>query len=90
MTTGPAKDVIFSKLWEEEAEPDNPFAAHACFCSGYDVYGELLQHATLTEYLFLLFKGERPPRQFARALEILAIAIANWEALSTQNVNVGK
>lgn len=77
MSTEPTTDVIFSKLWEEEPEQDNPFAARACFCSGYDVYGELLQHATLIEYLFLLFRGERPPRQFARALEIVAIAIAN-------------
>jgi citrate synthase len=72
-----SKDIIHSRLWEEEATDDDPFTAQACFCSGYDVYGEVLEHATYPEYLYLLFRGDRPLPQFARALEILAIAIAN-------------
>lgn len=71
------KDVIYSKLWEEVAEPDNPFAARACFCSGYDVFGDVLRQATYLEYLYLLFRGERPAAHLLRSLEILAIAIAN-------------
>ncbi len=71
------KDVIRSKLWEESAEPGNPFAARACFCSGYDVYGEVLHQATYLEYVYLLFRGERPSAPVLRSLEILAIAIAN-------------
>lgn len=77
MNPNPGKDLVFSKLWAEEAEPDNPFAAGACFCSGYDVYGEILQQATYPEYLYLLFRGERPAPHITRALEILSIAIAN-------------
>lgn len=77
MNAAPSKDVIYSKLWEEVAEPDNPFAARSCFCSGYDVYTDVLQHATYLEYLYLLFRGERPPAHLLRSLEILAIAIAN-------------
>lgn len=72
-----SKDIIHSRLWEEEAADDDPFTAQACFCSGYDVYREILELATYPEYLYLLFRGERPSLQFARALEILAIAIAN-------------
>lgn len=71
------QDVIHSRLWEEEAEDDDPFSAQACYCSGYDVYGEVLAQASLPEYLYLLFRGERPSPPFARALEILAIAVAN-------------
>lgn len=77
MNSSLGKDQLFSKLWEEEAELDNPFAARACFCSGYDVYGEILHRATYPEYLYLLFRGTRPPRHVARALEMLSIAIAN-------------
>lgn len=72
-----SKDVIHSRLWEEEASEDDPFTAQACFCSGYDVYGEILELASYPEYLYLLFRGERPAPPSARALEILAIAIAN-------------
>lgn len=69
--------VIHSQIWEEDAEPDNPFAATACYCRGYDVYGDLLGKARYIEYLYLLFKGERPTPQATAALEILAVALAN-------------
>ncbi|RKZ93747.1 MAG: citryl-CoA lyase [Candidatus Parabeggiatoa sp. nov. 1] len=70
-------EVIHSRIWEEEAEPDNPFAAAACYCHGYDVYGDLLGKASWTEYLYLLFMGERPSPAQARLLEGLAVALAN-------------
>lgn len=69
--------VIHSHIWQEEAEPDNPFAAAACYCRGYDVYGDLLGKARYIEYLYLLFKGERPTPNASAALEILAVALAN-------------
>lgn len=69
--------VIHSRIWEEEAEHDNPYSAAACFCRGYDVYGDLLGKASYLEYLYLLFKGERPGRNVLAALEILAVALAN-------------
>lgn len=75
--TSESKDIIYSRLWEEEAADDDPFTAQACYCSGYDVYRDVLEQATYPEYLYLLFRGERPSPQFARALEIVAIAIAN-------------
>ncbi|HUW00286.1 MAG TPA: hypothetical protein VMV88_09025 [Gallionella sp.] len=70
-------ETIHTRIWQEQAEPDNPFAALSCHCHGYDVYGELLAQASWIEYLFLLFRGEAPTKQQARLLEGLAIALAN-------------
>ena len=70
-------ETIHTRIWEEEAEPDNAFAALSCHCHGYDVYGELLKQASWIEYLFLLFRGEAPSAQQARLLEGLAMALAN-------------
>ena len=68
---------IHTRIWQEEAEPDNAFAALSCHCHGYDVYGELLGNASWIEYLFLLFRGDAPTRPQAKLLEGLAVALAN-------------
>ena len=70
-------ETIHTRIWQEEAEPDNAFAAASCHCHGYDVYGDLLVNASWIEYLFLLFRGEAPSPQQARLLEGLAMALAN-------------
>lgn len=69
--------ILHSTIWEEVAAEDDPFTAEVCSCRGYDVFGELLEKATYPEYLYLLFRGEKPAPAAARALEILAIALAN-------------
>ena len=66
-----------TRIWYEEPESDNPFAARAAYCHGYDVYGAILPKASWAEYIFTLFKGERPEAGQAHLLEKLAIAIAN-------------
>lgn len=71
------QETIRTKIWREVAEPDNPFAAAQCFCSGYDVYGDMLGKASWIEYLYLLFKLERPLAWQAKVLEGLAVALAN-------------
>ena len=71
------QEVIHTKIWREEPEPDNPFAAKKCFCAGYDVYGDLLGKASWVEYLYLLFKLEKPTQEQAKLLEMIAVAIAN-------------
>ncbi len=71
------RDVIHTRIWEEAPEADNPFAAAACYCSGYNVYGDLLGKATWVEYLYLLFSRDRPTARQAKLLEGLVIAIAN-------------
>lgn len=72
-----SKEILRTRIWNEEPEPDNPFAASSCYCHGYDVFGDVLGKATWIEYLYLLFKGERPGQDQARYLEGLAIALAN-------------
>jgi citrate synthase len=69
--------VMHSSLWRELAEPDDPFAARECRLSGYDVYGDLLGKASYIQYLYLLMRAERPGAAAAKALEVLAIALAN-------------
>ena len=71
------QEQIRSKIWQEEAEPDNPFAAKICRCHGYDVYGDLLGQISWAEYLYLLFVGEAPTKDQAHLLEDLAIILAN-------------
>lgn len=71
------EEKFHTRIWDEVAEPDNPFAAAACFCHGYDVYGDLLGKASWIEYLYLLFCGERPSSQQAKLLEGMAVALAN-------------
>ncbi len=71
------KEVIHTKIWNEEPEPNNPFAAKKCYCAGYDVYGDLLGKASWVEYLYLLFKLEKPTKEQAKLLETIAVAIAN-------------
>jgi len=68
---------IKTQIWEEECEVDNPFAAKSCYCYGYDVYGDILGKASWIEYLFLLFRGERPTVKQASLLEGMAVAIIN-------------
>ncbi len=71
------RDMIRTRIWEEEPEPDNPFATRIARCHGYDVYGEMLGKATWIEMLYLLFRGEAPAKQTAKLLESLAVALAN-------------
>ena len=71
------REQITSKIWREEAEPDNPFAAAKSHCAGFDVYGDLLGKISLIEYIWLLFKLDPPSKAQARTLEGLAVALAN-------------
>jgi citrate synthase len=70
-------NAVRSRIWNEEPEPDNPFAARAAYCGGYDVYGEMLGNARWVEMLYLLFRGEAPTNAQADTLEALALALAN-------------
>jgi citrate synthase len=70
-------NAIRSRIWREEAEPDNPFAIRAAYCRGYDVYGEMLGQARWVEMLYLLFREEAPTAAQADLLEALAVALAN-------------
>jgi citrate synthase len=71
------KDVIRTRIWQEEAEPDNPFATRVARCHGYDVYGDMLGKARWSDMIYLLFRGEAPTEQQSRLLDALALALAN-------------
>lgn len=77
MTIQDRPDAIRTRIWREEAEPDNPFTARAAYCRGYDVYGEMLGQARWVEMLLLLFRDEAPTSAQADMLETLAVALAN-------------
>lgn len=68
---------ISTRIWREEAEPDNPFATRAAYCRGYDVYGEMLGRARWVDMLFLLFRDDAPSAAQGDLLESLAVALAN-------------
>ena len=71
------RQVYHSNFWEEVAEDDNPFATKEAYCHGYNVYEDILKKATWFEYLYVMFKGEKPTEAQAKLLEKLAIALAN-------------
>jgi citrate synthase len=68
---------LHTRIWQEEAQADNPFATHTAYCHGYDVYGQMLGQARWVDMLYLLFKGEAPSPAQARMLEALSLALAN-------------
>ena len=68
---------LHTSIWHEDAEEDNPFAAKRCLAHGYDVYGEVIHRASWSEYMLLLFTGEKPSTSAATLFEKLAIALAN-------------
>lgn len=70
-------DVVHTRIWREEAEPDNPFATRAAYCRGYDVFGAMVGRARWVEMLCLLFRDELPGPAALDALEALAVALAN-------------
>ncbi|MBU2955805.1 citryl-CoA lyase [Marinobacter sp. F3R08] len=69
--------VYHSDFWLEEPEEANPFAAKACYCHGYDVYGQIIEKASWFEYLLLMFKGDRPQPRETVFLEKIALVLAN-------------
>lgn len=69
--------LLYTRIWQEEPEAGNPFAARVARCHGYDVYGEMLGRARWVDMLYLLFTGEPPSLQQAALLEHLAVALAN-------------
>lgn len=69
--------LVHTRIWREEAEPDNPFATRAAYCRGYDVFGQMVGKARWVEMLFLLFRDELPGPAALDLLEALAVALAN-------------
>lgn len=68
---------LHTRIWHEEAEPDNAFATRKARCHGYDVYGQMLGRARWADMTWLLLKGEVPSEAEATMLDTLAVALAN-------------
>lgn len=68
---------IHTRIWREEAEPDNPFATRAAYCRGYDVFGQMVGNVRWVEMLVLLLRDELPGAAELDMLEALAVALAN-------------
>lgn len=68
---------IRSRIRLEEPEPDNPFAARAAWCHGYDIFGGMLGRARWADMIHLLFRGEAPSPSHAEMLDLLAVALAD-------------
>lgn len=66
-----------SRIWREEPEAANPFAARSAHCHGYDVFGDMLGRAGWADMVYLLFRGEAPTAPQAAAMDMLAVALAN-------------
>ncbi|MBI2732185.1 MAG: citryl-CoA lyase [Aquabacterium sp.] len=68
---------LHTRIWHEQAEPDNPFATRVARCHGYDVYGQMLGKARWADMVWLLLKGDAPTPAEAAMLDALAVALAN-------------
>jgi citrate synthase len=68
---------VSTRIWLEEPEPDNGFAARNAWLHGYDVYREMLGRAGWADMMYLLFRGEAPSKAQAALLEALSLALAN-------------
>jgi citrate synthase len=68
---------IHTTIWDEApvsvASEQNIFAR----CHGYDVYGQLVGRCSLTQMLYLLFRGECPTETQVRMLDALSVALIN-------------
>lgn len=63
-------------IWNEEAS-ENPFYAENSFCYGYNVFKDVLGKASYSEYLYLMFTGQRIAPYHEKLLEKLMIALAH-------------
>lgn len=63
-----------TRIWQEDADPNNPYLAENCRCHGYDIM-ELAGKRSYVDVLFLLFLGELPTPNQAKLLESLMVAL---------------
>lgn len=81
----PDKPNFQSQIWLDEAQPEDPFTAQASYCHGFDVFGQLIQKASYTDYILLMFNGEKPSAQQSKLFETLAIALGNLGPRNASN-----
>lgn len=65
-----------TRIWNEVAQPGNPYTAESCLCHGYDLL-ELMTKCSFVDVLYLLFRGELPDPDQANLLEALLVGFLN-------------
>lgn len=67
---------IATKIWQEEANENNPYLAENCRCHGYDLM-EAMGKLDYVSFLFLILQGELPTKDQSELLSRLMIGFAN-------------
>lgn len=75
--TMPHDDRITTRIWLEEAEGEDRYAAKRAYCHGFDVFRGLVGRARWVEMLYLLLRGDPPTPPQSDLLEALAVGLAN-------------
>lgn len=65
-----------TRIWQEQASPDNPYIASSALCHGYDLL-ELMEKRSFVDVFYLLFRGDLPTAAEARLLQALMIGLIN-------------
>ncbi|BDX06783.1 hypothetical protein [Planctobacterium marinum] len=66
-----------TSIWQDIPEDDNAFVAKQSVCHGYDVFGDVLGNATFSEYLMMLFTGNKPSQEQVYLFDCMAVALGN-------------
>jgi citrate synthase len=66
-----------SNIWLDEPQKDDPFTAEASYCHGFDVFAQLIHKASFSDYILMMFTGNRPSSSQSKLFETLAVAMAN-------------
>lgn len=66
-------DKTSSKIWFEQPSRDNPYLTDKLYCHGYDL-DELASNFSLSNVIYLLFRGELPSKSHAELFDALMIA----------------
>ncbi len=66
-------DKSATKIWLEEASPDNPYLTEDAFCHGYN-FLDLVENKSYSDIVYLLFKGELPSLESSRLFTALMVA----------------
>ena len=91
---GKFAEKIKTKIWKEQPCDDNPFISQGARCYGYDLL-ELAENVSLSDGLYLLFRGRLPESHESKIFNQLSVILMNpgprHEACrAAMNAGVGK
>ena len=74
-----------SKIWKEIPHQNNPSQSQSAFVQGYDLIREILPKANISDYISVLYRGEKFNSDQARLFHYLQLFLAN---LGPRNLGV--